>query len=66
MNLEPEELDAPLEGLRQGDVAAVVSGLEALDNKFAARPGAAALRARGSILAMIEVLTQHAPYFAAG
>ena len=65
MNLE-SELDAALEGLRQGDVAAVISGLEALDNKLAVRPSAAALRARGSILAMSEVLTQHAAYFAAG
>ncbi|MBV8336565.1 MAG: FUSC family protein, partial [Alphaproteobacteria bacterium] len=65
MSLE-SELDAALEGLRQGDVAAVISGLEILDDKFAARPGAAALRARGSILAMTEVLTQHAAYFAAG
>jgi hypothetical protein len=32
----------------------------------AARSGAAALRARGSILAMTEVLTQHAAYFEAG
>ena len=33
---------------------------------LAARPGAAALRARGSILAMSEALTQHAAYFDAG
>ena len=60
------ELDAALDALQQGDITAVISGLEALDNKLAARPGTAALRARGSILAMTEVLTHHAEYFEAG
>ncbi len=34
--------------------------------RLSARPGVAALRARGSILAMSEALTQHAAYFDAG
>ena len=34
-----------------------------LDEALAARPGAAALRARSTILAMSEALTQHAAYF---
>jgi uncharacterized membrane protein YccC len=60
------ELDAALEALRRGDIALATAHLARLDNVLAARPGAAALRARGSILAMTEVLTQHAAYFEAG
>ena len=60
------ELDAALEALRRGDIALATACLDQLDDVIAARQGAAALRARGSILAMAEVLTQHAAYFEAG
>jgi len=40
--------------------------LDRLDDALAARPDSAALRARSGILAMTEVLTQHAAYFEAG
>ena len=60
------ELDAALAALRRGDIALASSRLSGLDDGLAARPGAAALRARCSILAMSEALTQHAGYFAAG
>jgi len=60
------ELDAAVEALRRGDIALATAHLERLDDALAARLGAAALRARGSILAMTEVLTQHAAYFEAG
>jgi uncharacterized membrane protein YccC len=57
------ELDAALESLRRGDIALTTARLDRLDGALAARPDSAALRARGSILAMSEVLTQHAAYF---
>ena len=57
------ELDAALAALRQGDIALATAHLDRLDDALAARPGTPALRARGSILAMTEVLTQHAAYF---
>jgi uncharacterized membrane protein YccC len=60
------ELDAALEALGRGDIALATPRLARLDDALAAHPGAAALRARASILAMTEVLTQHAAYFAAG
>jgi hypothetical protein len=60
------ELDAALETLRRGDIALATACLDQLDDVIAARQGAAALRARGGILAMTEVLTQHAAYFEAG
>ena len=60
------ELDAALAPLRRGDIALAASRLSGLDDGLAARPGAAALRARCSILAMSEALTQHAGYFEAG
>jgi uncharacterized membrane protein YccC len=60
------ELDAALEALRRGDISLATACLDRLDDALAARPGAAALRAQGSILAMTEVLTQHAAYFEAG
>jgi uncharacterized membrane protein YccC len=65
MNLG-SELDAALEALRRGDTTIATARLTRLDETLADRPGAAALRARGSILAMAEVLTQHAVYFDAG
>ncbi|HEX6443222.1 MAG TPA: FUSC family protein, partial [Stellaceae bacterium] len=60
------ELNAALEALRRGDIALAIACLGRLDDALAAHAGAAALRARGSILAMTEVLTQHAAYFEAG
>jgi hypothetical protein len=65
MNLG-SELDRALEALRRGDIAFATACLDRLDDALAARPGTAVLRARGSILAMTEVLTQHAAYFEAG
>jgi uncharacterized membrane protein YccC len=60
------ELDAALEAVRRGDIVLATARLGRLDNALAARPGTAALRARGSVLALSEVLTQHAAYFEAG
>jgi hypothetical protein len=60
------ELDAAREALTRGDIELATAHLDRLDDALAARPGAAALRARGSILALREVLTQHAAYFEAG
>ena len=65
LNLQ-SELDAALESMVCGDSAAAVSRLAALDKTLATRPGAAALRARSSILAMSEAVSQHAVYFDAG
>jgi len=65
MNLG-SELDAALEPLRRGDIALVIAHLDRLDDALADRPGPAALHARGSILALSEVLTHHAAYFEAG
>jgi hypothetical protein len=59
-------LDAALAAMARGDSAMTIVRLTRLDEALAARPGAAALRARGSILAMSEALTQHAAYFEAG
>jgi len=61
-----DELDAALEVLGRGSIELATTRLDRLDEALAARPGTAALRARASILAMIEVLTQHAAYFGAG
>ena len=60
------ELDAALEALRRGDTALATACLDRLDDALVERPGAAALRARGSILALAEVLTEHSAYFDAG
>jgi uncharacterized membrane protein YccC len=59
-------LDAALEAMARRDSAMAIARLARLDEALAARSGAAALRARSSILAMSEALTQHAAYFAAG
>ena len=59
-------LEAALEALRRGDIALATAHLDRLDDALAARSGTAALRARGTILALTEVLTQHAAYFDAG
>jgi uncharacterized membrane protein YccC len=60
------ELDVALKALARGDSAIATVRLARLDDALASRPGPAALRARGSILAMSEALTQHSAYFDAG
>jgi uncharacterized membrane protein YccC len=65
LGLEPE-LDIALKAMARGDSAIATARLPQLDEALASRPGAAALRARASILAMSEALTQHAAYFDAG
>jgi hypothetical protein len=60
-----------LEAVAQGNSALATVRLARLDHALMSLPGAgpgatAALRARGSILAMSEALTQHASYFDAG
>lgn len=60
------ELAAALEAVAQGESAVATIRLTRLDEALAARPDATALRARGSILAISEALTQHAAYFGAG
>jgi hypothetical protein len=60
------ELDSALEALRRGNIALTTARLDRLDGTLAARSGAAALQARARVLAMSEVLTQHAAYFGAG
>jgi uncharacterized membrane protein YccC len=60
------ELETALEALGRGDIVLATARLDQFDDALAARPAIAALRARGSILAMIEALTQHAAYFGAG
>jgi hypothetical protein len=60
------ELDTALEAVARGDSGIATARLARLDDALASRPGAAALRARGSILAMSEALTQHSAYFDAG
>ncbi len=56
-------LDAALATMARGDSAMTIVRLARLDEALAARPGDAALRARSSILAISEALTQHAAYF---
>ena len=60
------ELDAALEALGRGNIALTTAHLDRLDDALAAHPDSAALRSRAGILAMTEVLTQHAVYFEAG
>ena len=60
------ELDAALEAVARGDSAMATTRLGQLDGALAARPDAAALRVRGSILVISEGLIQHASYFGAG
>jgi uncharacterized membrane protein YccC len=60
------ELDAALAALGRGNTAIAIARLVHLDGVLAAIEMPGALRARGSILAMSEVLTQHAAYFEAG
>jgi uncharacterized membrane protein YccC len=65
------DLDAALEAVARGSSALATARLARLDHVLMSLPGAGleapiALRARGSILAMSEVLIQHAAYFDAG
>jgi uncharacterized membrane protein YccC len=60
------ELDAALEAIARGHSAVATTRLGQLDGALAARPDAACLQARGSILAISEALIQHATYFDAG
>jgi len=65
------DLDTALEALEQGNSAIATTRLIRLDELLAARPNAGseaslALRARGSILAISEALTEHTTYFDAG
>jgi hypothetical protein len=60
------ELEAALEALERGESALGFERLGRLDDALAVHPDPAALHARGSILAMAQVLNQHAAYFAAG
>jgi uncharacterized membrane protein YccC len=60
------ELDAALEAMARGDSAMATARLGQLDGALAARPDASSLQVRGSILAILEALIQHATYFDAG
>jgi uncharacterized membrane protein YccC len=62
------ELDAALDALARGDSSVATERFARLEKRLATlprtRPGARVrLRARGSILAVSEALTQHAAYF---
>jgi hypothetical protein len=59
-------LDAALAAVAQGDSAIATARLAQLDAALASRPGRTALRARASIPAMSQALTQHSSYFDAG
>jgi uncharacterized membrane protein YccC len=63
------ELDMAFDALVRGDSSVAIERLGQLDQRLAALPGSGArvrLRARSSILAMSEALTQHAAYFDSG
>jgi uncharacterized membrane protein YccC len=60
------ELDPALEAMARGESAMATTRLGQLDGALAARPEAAGLQVRGSILAISEALSQHATYFDAG
>jgi uncharacterized membrane protein YccC len=64
-NLSPGP-DAALEAVAQGNSATAIAKFADLETALTSRPGAAALRARGLILAISETLTQHSSYFDAG
>ena len=57
------DLDAALDAIARGDTAMATARLGRLDEELASRLGTVGLRARGTILAMIEMLERHAPYF---
>ena len=66
-SVAPAEADEMLrDALAAGDIAMAIDRLHRLDHALADHQGAAALRARGSILAMSDALTQHSSYFGAG
>ncbi len=58
--------DGALEAVAQGNSATAIAKFADLETALTSRPGAAALRARGLILAISEALTQHSSYFDAG
>ncbi len=58
--------DGALEAVAQGNSATAIAKFADLETALTSRPGAAALRARGLILAISEALTQHPSYFDAG
>jgi len=62
-----QDLDAALAALAQGAVETATARLARLDQILASNPaGSVALRVRGQILAISEVLIQHASFFGAG
>jgi uncharacterized membrane protein YccC len=58
--------DGALEAVAQGNSATAIARFADLETALISRPGAAALRARGLILAISEALIQHPTYFDAG
>jgi uncharacterized membrane protein YccC len=60
------DLDAALAALARGNTALAIACLRHVDGVLAVTEMPDILRARASILAMSEVLTQHAAYFEAG
>ena len=58
--------DAALDAIAEGNSATTIAQLAKLETALTSRPGPAALRARGLILAISEALTQHASYFDGG
>ena len=59
-------LDAALEDFARGSCAITTARLVDLDRALMSRSDAAALRARGLVLAISQALTQHSSYFDAG
>jgi uncharacterized membrane protein YccC len=60
------ELDAPLRSVAGGEVILAITQFAKLDSSFAALGTRPFLRARARILAITQVLDQHASYFARG
>lgn len=60
------DLGAALKAVAGTECARATEKLAEIDAALAARPGDAALRARGLILAISAAFTQHAAYFGAG
>jgi len=65
------DVDGVLDAFAHGESAIATARLEQLDRRLASRPGAPpgtpfALRARASVLAIVEALAQHPSYFAGG
>jgi uncharacterized membrane protein YccC len=59
-------VNAALEAFARGSCATTAARLADLDRALTVRPGGAALRARGLVLAISQALTQHSSYFDAG